>query len=566
MPHRLRKPLVFIVYQGAEVKLAESIKNLIEAWGYRGFYCRQDNRDAKSYRAELRGKLCRADLVLLLLSREFQWSPYCQAEAGTTMALEKPFIPILVPPATQAEVVNIATVLEGSQFLSAQDNHFVPTLKEAMVRELSTSRFKLKKLLVRLESMATVDLAPPQISNHTIENDCRVRVAHALEHIATQYRLSRPPRILSSVWPNLDDEGCKASIVGNIIHSLRNRHGTTSLAFVGVSLKYSLTLIRRALEDPSLIGLNTAPPVNKKLSIQLVHMDDQSHILHALRDTRDIDYIRLNFGIEWEFIHRKWTELCKAAGIELLPPELCRIDYIPSRVGILIDDDYLFAGRCVFKPVGAGAFPVFHLDVGELEYQFFKGGDRGRNDKAIEEFVGFLKAYRNAKNNTGVAPVWESGEWLDRLSQCLEAYKGTEAVTFISASATKFESMILHLLERMSTTPCPQAKVVVYVHDSGSAGLRKKDLKSRIARNLGRSPSADECAVLSYKHPATFRAIVIGNVMIGLQSYINADGSIPGGTKKIPVGLIFTRCYEHFAQLQQSLVTFAGGGVAAPSP
>jgi hypothetical protein len=100
----LRKPFIFIVYQDFEHKLAANLQRLFETWGYEAFQCRQGDRDGEAYRRELRENIRKSDLVLFLLSREFRWSSYCQAEAGTAMALEKPYIPIIIFPATPEEV------------------------------------------------------------------------------------------------------------------------------------------------------------------------------------------------------------------------------------------------------------------------------------------------------------------------------------------------------------------------------------------------------------------------------------------------------------------------------
>ncbi len=368
------------------------------------------------------------------------------------MALEKPFIPIVIRPATSTDIGNeIAKVMEGSQFLLADDKFFLPKLKEAIIRELATSKSRLHKLVAKLQDLAAVDLAPGQISDHRFEKECQENVVRVVKDIEEKYKLYQPKKVLSSIWPNLDDRGCRESIIGNIRQSLQDRTQKTVLAFVGVSLKFSLQLITEALENLSPQGLTA----KKALTIQLVHMDDQSHILHAVRDTRDIETIRRNFETEWQEISAKWENLCKAASIDLEAPKLYRIDYIPSRVGILIDDNILYAGRCALKPVGSGTWPIFHLDVGELEYQFHMKGSKEvfpGGDKAIDEFKGFLKAYGETNNNSGVSPVWRSDAWLERLEQCIADYNDTEDITFISASATKFESMIVRLLERRPTT------------------------------------------------------------------------------------------------------------------
>jgi hypothetical protein len=111
-----QKKQIFIVYASSDVELAESLQRLLDGRGYDAFYCRKTDREsgsAKEYRSFLANKLASADLVILLLSEAFQWSNYCQAEAGMTIALEKNHLPILIPPKNVKDIVTLSPVLEG---------------------------------------------------------------------------------------------------------------------------------------------------------------------------------------------------------------------------------------------------------------------------------------------------------------------------------------------------------------------------------------------------------------------------------------------------------------------
>jgi hypothetical protein len=563
MESQSRAPDVFIVYQNSERLLADKLKDLLEAWGYEAFHCRQGDKDSSAYRSELRRRIRACDLVLLLLSREFQWSPYCQAEAGTTMALEKLFIPILIPPATMEEVNTcIAQVLEGCDFITATDPDFVPTLKSRVEREIAQSNQKLKTMVDELRKKADLDLRiPPGNDNHKNESICRDNVKTVVNDIVGKYKLYQPKKTLVRSWPSLGDSRCRESIVGNIRCSLESDAQETSISLVGVSLKFSLSLISKALQSVN----RPKDRKKKKLKLTLVYMDYQSHILHAL-NVKDVELILRHFEKDWSETLAEWRKLCESASIELCDPVRRRTDYIPPRVGILIDEVILYAGRCTFQPFGDPRHPVFDLRVGENEYLFYRmdnnapAVEREQAQAAIDEFNGCLQAYGVCQNNVGITPIWTSDNWINRLIKYIEDYKGVEAITFISGSARRFESLILASLRR-------GANVKIYVRESGNASRQIKDVTDRIRNNLERASSTLER--LPFWHPATFRAVVIGNVAIGLQIYINAGDKVggrshgaeknPDGARKIPLCFIITDCFEHFEDLKKSVLSFADG-------
>lgn len=319
------------------------------------------------------------------------------------------------------------------------------------------------------------------------------------------------------------------------------------------------------------------PAIKKSLSINLVYMDDQSHILHALRDTRDMDAIRLNFGQDWLKTKADWETFCGSA-IELTKPSLYRIDYIPPRVGILMEtgagEAILYAGRCSFRQTDQ-RLPVFTLDVGENEYLFYKKSPTNETDdedaKAIKEFKAAFNAYRQSQNNSGVTPIWTSNSWIERLREYIGVPPDTKykaerlrEVTFISGTATKFESLIIEAVKN-------EARVRVYLHDTSSPPRRIRNLHGRLKRELG--DAADSVEHHRYQHPATFRGVVIGNVAIGLQIYVNADDPIASSVrnkgaktenvKKLPICFIITPCFRHFEELKQAVLGFATGDTSA---
>jgi hypothetical protein len=570
----MRKPFIFIVYQSFEHRLAVSLQNLLQEWGCDVFQCRQDLRDRRVlFPVELRHNLVKCDLVLLLLSREFQWSAYCQAEAGTTMALEKPYINIIVPPADETEVLTeIAKVMQGSQFLSAGDPNFIPALHLSLVESLSGGTRNLNALISRLQTQAADNLLSLNIASIEKDKDNQEKVRKEIDDVENNYRLHQPKRILSSVWTSLRHPDCKESIIGNIINSLTaDSDGDTILACAGVSLKFSLDLISLALKKYAKIEQKKP---QKQLRITLSHMDAQSHILRALNDSTDITIIRNKFGLSLDKRVEEWRTNC-GSSVELVGPEIHRIDYIPPRVGILIGDPnlvesaeaILYAGRCALREEGIGTLN-FHLDVGENEYLFYKKDKKtipsDPSFRTIEEFRASLEAYKQNENNSGVTPIWESDPWIARLREYIDVYEGSEEVTFISGTAMKFEPLITRLLQR-------SVKVKVYLSDSGTHLKRSKHLYDRLEKHIGTAVKLAE--IRCYQHPATFRGVVIGDIAIGLQTYINTNEKAPGATrrtaantetaKKIPLCFIVTPCFKYFQELKRSMLKFAEGDPVA---
>jgi hypothetical protein len=558
MGKQRRKPTIFIAYQSSERRLADSLWALFRAWGCKPFHCRHEQMDNAFYRKQLRKQLRECDLVVLLLSPEFQWSQYCQAEAGTTMALNKAFIPIIVAPATKESINrDIAQVLEGCDFINSADVDFIAKLNGRVSTQLRKRKAASRKVMARLARLANDRLEPLEAISGEEEEALADGVAEAVAGIDRRYRLHQPPRKLFNVWPSLRDEGCFESIVGNIVHSLNSPLASTDLVFVGVSLKYSLHCIRAALERVNRLHQGESPP-KKKLAITMVHMDEQAHILHAL-NLPDIKIIKDNFVKDWPNAIAKWKTLCEANGIELVEPKPIRIDYLPPMVGILIDDSILYAGRCAFHRHGSGEHAPLELWVGELPYFFYRIGGHPTADaaaiNAIREFKACLQAYHECTNNSGVVPVWTSDTWIDRLRGYCLGYDGEEAITFISGTAAKFEPLIRGVLEKGRT------RVSVYVHDAETPSQRIRAVQDNVLRNMGRIPETLE--IRCYPHAATFRAAVIGSVAIGLQTYVSEGAEVGGTARKLQLCSIVTPCFEHFSVLKHSILTFADRGATS---
>ena len=76
---------IFIVYANHDVELAETLKQLFRHWGFHAFYCRQEHREqatSEPYRDDLREELQRADLGVLLLSRDSSFRRIARLRLG----------------------------------------------------------------------------------------------------------------------------------------------------------------------------------------------------------------------------------------------------------------------------------------------------------------------------------------------------------------------------------------------------------------------------------------------------------------------------------------------------
>jgi TIR domain len=567
MHDNLRAPYIFIVYQDSEVDLANPLQELFKGWGYEAFHCRQQHRDAQDYRVDLREKLFKCDVVVLLLSREFRWSSYCQAEAGSTMVFDKPFVPIIVSPATVQEIdQEIAPVLAKYQCVSTDDPDFLNKVEASLRSALDDRKARLTQLLATLQGLGSKEPGPSKIVYDGKETIRRSDVAAAVKNIEEKYLLYQPKKAAVTAWPSLTDDGCKQSIVGNIRKSLEDRKKDTTLVFVGVSLKYSLKLIADALVDLSKNGKPTAAEASipKKLRITLVHMDSESHILHAMKDQLDTESIRDNFDdAKWLEIYDHWKTLCKSVAIELEKPIRHRIDYIPPRVGLLIDATYLYAGRCSIRLIGdhevpmtdvhsnlpppPGNIPRFNLDVGENEYQFFIRDPSAKHDdtptnraiyKAMREFRGSVVAYRQRRFNAGIRSIWESAEWTDALDRYISARTPADTITFVSATSQRFHKLIRSALR-------VGASVTIYHHDVVPNSQAILSLRARYK----------PATVVAYDHSPTFRAVIVGDVAIGFQPYITPDLRSEGAEMtKLPLCLIITSLFSNFTELKQSVL------------
>jgi hypothetical protein len=160
-------------------------------------------------------------------------------------------------------------------------------------------------------------------------------------------------------------------------------------------------------------------------------------------------------------------------------------------------------------------------------------------------------AYGQSRYSAGVSPIWGSNPWIEELRTYIRKSTASDEITFISQTSTKFESLIRDALE-------VGAKVRIYVYDGymRSKSKASNDPKARVKKNIGKN--SDKAQILGFEYPATYRAVVIGDVAIGLQPYISvAEKSGDVETiKKMPLCFIVTQCFSAFPKLKESVLTF----------
>jgi hypothetical protein len=530
---------LIIIYDSYDVGLAEALKQLFQHWGLDAFYFQQEDRaDGESYRRKLREELNSADLAVLLLSREFEHSQYCQSEAGAVMCQDKPCIAIMVPPAVSQDVGRISPVLGDLQVLDGTDT------------------------IARIKSSVSQKAGPLTERHGSRGEEKRLvrAVEDRLNELCEAYALNPPSKILMGIWPSLTEEShAHLAIIKSIRNALAGRGKSPHVAFVGVSLKYSLRWITAALTD-----LPKSSP--KELTIELVHMDDQSHILHALRDSHDIDSILQSFHTEWAATKAAWERYCAAAKVTLTVRE-SRIDYIPPRIGIFIDSGVeaerkLFAGRCAVKKVGQ----AFSLLVGEREYHHYTWLDeRGRADNrgqgAIREFGQFLALYREPKYN-GVVLVSSPTTWLEQLTSCVDRYQGLNAITLISDTMTKLWPLIVPALRRgLLVKIYARDPQLIPAEERWKVTSIPKRVREEILNDNGRCRGTVELRY--YRHLSTFRAALIGEEALGIQMYVHRthwDGDLDvqasptNETRPSKLRFIVTRNSSQFQDLKADLI------------
>ena len=546
------RPAVFIVYESTELELANKLASLLDSLDCDAFHCRQNGYDGTPYRQYLTEKLRASDLVILVLSREFKWCAYCQAESGAAIALGKEILPLLVPPLTKSEVADVCPILDGFQVRAVESigrDEFIRAV-DGHIRLASTAATRIAK---ELSAHATKQLGPIKLP---VPETALPRIdilQDAVRGIKATYETRVAPKHLQQCWGSLENDQCVRSIVKNVKARLLDRG--IALAVVGTSLKFSLGLITEAMSqlesEVRNSGGRTACKVGVPMHVQLVFMHWQSHILHAMK-VLDVDIIQKQLISGWPDVLAEWRRLASSLCIDLKEPNVSQIDYVPPRVGLLIDDDLFYGGRCAF--VRRGNTSSFDLRVGELPYQFFDANarrdtDRSTAQREISEFKGFLVAYGHKSNNTGVAAMVHSGEWIQRMIEVINVYgDAIDVATVVSGSGTRLRGVVAAIAKK-----CPSAKCEVLCHDAAGTGLHSDRLREDLVKD---GVPINSIQFVNYAHSPTFRAVILADLLIGLQPYISDEGR--QGDGRVASCFLITPCYAGFADLKDSLLRVRG--------
>jgi transcriptional regulator with XRE-family HTH domain len=545
---------VFIVYAEYDQSLAQTLKDLLEAWGFSAFFCRQEIREvgaAQFYQQELSRLLADADLVLLVLSNAFRYSTYCQVETGAATIDGKPVLAIIIPPVGLRDISQVSPVIERHEPIDASSpDEFVRVLERKLAGEISPERM-------------------PEVSDIPRLNECKQAVRSALASLIESYYTAPPTAALTGFWQALIDPAASRSIIAHIFRAIED--GETDVAIAGVSLKYSINILGEAIAGLKDSRDPTARPLLGPLNIRLVHMDEQSHILHSLKDTKDIDTIVQYFRVRWADTKASWEAAGKRAGVKLNIADPVAIDYIPQQVGVRIHSvarrwSVLYAGTCSFTKAGNST----QLLVGEREYEFhtssipnpYSSATRNFSDPAIEVFNQYIEHYSDLRNN-GVALVLNNHEWLQRLERCVASYQDVHELIVVSNTCQKLLPLIALALNR-------GIAVRIYVAAPGlpsSEASLVRDLPKRLKeemkrRGLGR-PDSGTPELLHLRHVPTFRAALIGDAVLGFEPYVVAprienpspakiSDSALAGDNLVPAGLrvIATKYSDHFEELR----------------
>jgi len=534
---------VFIVYQSHEEKVAQLLKELFELWGLSAFYCRQPDASAnarEAYRELLATKLRTARGAILLLSLDFEWSNYCQSEAGAVVTLGIPAILFGIPPVEHKDLENVCRVF-------ADRNLYEPC------KPFSQEQFKTRiEEVLALKSSLLVKNASRAVQ---LGEDIQAE----LLNIEEKYRSRPRERHVISAWPcitnEIEGDSARRSIVEHIKNAVVSQKQVVEISAVGVSLKFSLGLITRAFRElqAELEHPNTARLVlGKQVKLTLVHMNDHSHILRAIRDNIDVTYIQVNLEAGLDSTKQVWNEAASKCGFKL-HIESCGIDYIPPVLGVCIDvpgyDDTavtcgtLYAGRCAFQDVGGTP----RLLVGELPYLHYTYLD-SKGKAAIREFTVALDVYRKSKHNTGILLAGSPDEWMKHLQDSLEHNPSCSRVCLITQTATKFEPIIIDAISR-------GLAVDLWVQE-WSQDIQESSIRNRLEHMEANLNSlfkryAKRNAILTCYRVSqlSFRAALIGDKILGYQNYENMDGLLKPG----PLRLVVTNASSRFNDLKEAL-------------
>jgi len=145
-------------------------------------------------------------------------------------------------------------------------------------------------------------------------------------------------------------------------------------------------------------------------------------------------------------------------------------------------------------------------------------------------------------------------EWITELENCIRDYQGIDSITLISQTCTKFESLVKLAMARGLVAN-------IYVQEPAESLPRSaqdsiRGLPERIGRMvLHRTdyPATGGADIYYYTYPPTYRAVAIGNDVLGIQLYVAHPGTI-GGITAGELRLIVRKHFSRYSDLRRELV------------
>ncbi len=143
---------IFFSHGAGDRAVAEAYKAQIEQMNMRVYLFEQDQQPGQSIAEKVKQEIRRADILLVLLTRRSQFSPYVQQEIGCAEIVGKPIIP-LVEVGTERRALGM---LEGREYISFDTANPYKALSEAQLYLHKHAMDKLGREMNRLTNMNEV--------------------------------------------------------------------------------------------------------------------------------------------------------------------------------------------------------------------------------------------------------------------------------------------------------------------------------------------------------------------------------------------------------------------------
>ena len=122
---------IFISYTTNDEKIAETLVDFIEGFGYKCFFAPRDNRPGQDYSFDLDDAISQAKMVLLVASNSINASKYCLREVGIAVQEDVPIVPVYIEdfPLDKKYMFYLNVVHRLNAFPGNIEKHFAKILK-----------------------------------------------------------------------------------------------------------------------------------------------------------------------------------------------------------------------------------------------------------------------------------------------------------------------------------------------------------------------------------------------------------------------------------------------------